>query len=151
MIVNCSPVVLLVNSLVVFNMGQALQRLVPHGELPGVLCTRNVKVACTSKSLRFFRRLKAISGGELKIALRRASQKIQAQMICHHQWNRLFFSSTVATQQTTFPRFVYCVATVEENSSIFRFLIHHHLAAHFRSAGHSEANLSVYVIGRCDS
>ena len=45
---------------------------ITHGELPGISCARDVKVACTSKSLGFFGRPKAISGGELKIALRRS-------------------------------------------------------------------------------
>ena len=54
----------------VFNMGQVLQLLVPHRELPGISCARDVRVACASKSLRFFGHLKAIIGGKLKIAFR---------------------------------------------------------------------------------
>ena len=49
-----------------------LQRLVPHGELMGISCARNVKVACTRNSLKFFGCLKAITGGELKIAFKRS-------------------------------------------------------------------------------
>ena len=64
------PVTLLANTLAVFNMGQVLQQLVPHGELPGVSFARNVKVVCTSKSLRFFGCLKVIIGSKLKITLR---------------------------------------------------------------------------------
>ena len=72
LMVNHSPLALLVNTFVVFIMGQVLQRIVLHGELPGVSFTRDVKVACTSKSLRFFRHLKVIIGGKLKIAFRRS-------------------------------------------------------------------------------
>ena len=70
LIVNCSPVTLLTNVFVVFNVGQVLQQLVPHRKLPGVSFMRGVKLACTSKSLRFFGRRKAIIGGKLKIAFR---------------------------------------------------------------------------------
>ena len=102
--VNCSPVVLLTNTFVVLNMGQVLQRLVPQGKLPGVLLARDVRVACTSKSLRFFGRREAIIGGKVKIVFRRSelrrviwcrlvvsSQKNHVRVIRHHQWNTLFF------------------------------------------------------------
>ena len=81
-------------------MGQVLQPLVPPGELSGISCTCDVKLAYTSKPLRFFCRLKAIIGGIFKNCVQMfqalqsnlvvsggSSQKFHAWMICHHQWN----------------------------------------------------------------
>ena len=64
LMVNRSPVALLVNTFVVFIIGQVLKRLVPHGEMPGASFTRDIKIECTSKFVRFFGRLKAIIGGK---------------------------------------------------------------------------------------